>query len=236
MLTIWALGASSETIQIQHSREALIHSFHDKEAFMACMHREEHYPNYLAFFQRAIAEKGVPDVINEYLFSGDDLAESLLSRMFAGLLHPIIHLAFGIEFRQPAIIAQALAQAAVHQGYLAGDFYEPVAAAAAATAGEGNSGGKSLLGIMDEMRGDQKLRDGARHEDTDVFADGILRRAGAEVIRYCSQWTVAEDEISEKLVEMITTASKFPALFPFKSNLHFLPSSCFSKPTLFPFP
>ncbi|KAL2785436.1 hypothetical protein BJX66DRAFT_343075 [Aspergillus keveii] len=93
MLTSWALGASPTTIQSQYSREAhrqrpalprneaLIHSFHDKEAFMACMHREEHYPNYLAFFQRAIAEKGVPDVINEYLFSGDDLAQSLLSRI-----------------------------------------------------------------------------------------------------------------------------------------------------------
>ncbi|KAJ6150072.1 hypothetical protein N7471_001271 [Penicillium samsonianum] len=39
--------------------------------------------------------------------------------MFAGLVHPIIHLGFGIEFKQPDIAAHALAQASVHKDYLA---------------------------------------------------------------------------------------------------------------------
>lgn len=38
----------------------------------------------------------------------------LLLMDFTGFLHPIIHLGFGVEFQQPAIIAEALAQAAVH--------------------------------------------------------------------------------------------------------------------------
>lgn len=33
---------------------------------------------------------------------------------FAGAIHPIIHLGFGVEFVQPAIIAEALAMAAIH--------------------------------------------------------------------------------------------------------------------------
>lgn len=33
---------------------------------------------------------------------------------FTGSLHPIIHLGFGVEFEQPAIVAEALAQAAIH--------------------------------------------------------------------------------------------------------------------------
>lgn len=32
---------------------------------------------------------------------------------FTGFLHPLIHLGFGVEFDQPAIVAEALAQAAV---------------------------------------------------------------------------------------------------------------------------
>ena len=35
-----------------------------------------------------------------------------------GFLHPIIHLGFGVEFKQPAIIAEALAEAAVHDNWI----------------------------------------------------------------------------------------------------------------------
>ncbi|RAH72929.1 questin oxidase family protein [Aspergillus aculeatinus CBS 121060] len=214
MLTSWALGASPETIELQYKREAKcqrpafprdeasIQSFADKKEFMKHMYHEDQYSNYLAFFQRVIAEKGVAAVVNEYLFGGDELAESLLSRLFAGLVHPIIHLGFGIEFQQPAIVAQALAQASVHQDYLGGDFYKPAAAAAAGAP----TPTKTLMEIMDEMRASQTLREAAVHGDSEVFADGILKRAGAEVIRACSQWTVPEDKIRERLVEMINTA------------------------------
>ncbi|CAG8225358.1 unnamed protein product [Penicillium salamii] len=214
MLTIWALGASPETIQLQYEREdkrqrpayprdeSLIQSLSDKKVFMKYMYHEEQYSNYLAFFQREITQKGVPAIMKEYLFGGDELAESLLSRMFAGLVHPIIHLGFGIEFQQPAIVAQAFAQASVHKDYLAESFYNP-AAVNSSTSCQGN---KSLMEIMGEMRADRKIRDSSSHGDTDVFTEGILQRAGAEVVRYCSQWTVPEDQIHKKLVEMINTA------------------------------
>ncbi|CAG8026858.1 unnamed protein product [Penicillium olsonii] len=216
MLTIWSLGASPETIQLQYEREDkrqrpafprdenVIASFSSKAEFMKYMFQEEHYSNYLAFFQREIATKGVPAVMNEYLFSGDKLAESLLSRMFAGLVHPIIHLGFGIEFEQPAIVAQALAQASVHQDYLGDQFFNP--ATAVATANLQPSPSKSLLQIMGEMRADEKVKSSSQHGDTDVFEDGILKRAGDEVIHHCSKWTVPEDRIFEKLAEMVNTA------------------------------
>ncbi|KAJ5085305.1 hypothetical protein N7532_010076 [Penicillium argentinense] len=213
MLTIWALGASPETIQAQYEREsqrqraaiprdeAVIQSFSDKKECLKHMYQEEHYSNYLAFFQRVIGEKGVSAVIKEYLFGGDELAESLLSRMFAGLVHPIIHLGFGIEFQQPAIVAQALAQAAVHQDYLADSFYKPAAASA-----KSHKTSKSLIEIIEEMRANQTIRDAAVHGDTDVFAPGILSRASEEVIESISQWTVPENQIHHKLIEMINTA------------------------------
>ncbi|BAE65147.1 unnamed protein product [Aspergillus oryzae RIB40] len=65
---------------------------------------------------------------------------------------------------------------------------------------------KSLVEIMDEMRTNQAIRDAAIHGDTDVFENGILSRASEEVIKYCSQWSVSEDQIDDKLVEMINTA------------------------------
>ncbi|KAK1144750.1 hypothetical protein N8T08_004761 [Aspergillus melleus] len=212
MLTIWALGASPETIQLQYDREAkrqrpalpqdesIIKSFSDKEAFMRHLYEEAQYPNYLAFFQREIEAKGVADMINEYLFSGDELAESLLSRFFSGLIHPIIHLGFGIEFNQPAIVAQALAQAAVHEDYLGSSFFSP----AEKTALEADEK-KTLIEIMDQMRADMKLSTAAHHEDDDRFSEGFLKRA-PEVIAHCSQWTVPEDKLHERLAEMMNTA------------------------------
>ncbi len=216
MLTIWALGASKETIQLQYEREAkrqrpalphdekVIASFSNKDEFMKSMFQEEHYPNYLAFFQREINAKGVPVVLKEYLFSDGKLAESLLSRMFAGLVHPIIHLGFGIEFQQPAIIAQALAQASVHQDYLSEQFFNP----AQKTAGARTDQSKSLMQIMREMSAEKAIENASVHGDTDVFADGILQRAAELVIQHCIKWTVSSDEIPEKLAEMINTASK----------------------------
>lgn len=216
MLTIWALGASPETIQLQYEREdkrqrpafprdeKVIASFADKDEFMKCMFQEEHYSNYLAFFQHEIATKGVPAVMQEYLFGGDKLAESLLSRMFAGLVHPIIHLGFGIEFKQPAIIAQALAQASVHQDYLSDQFFNPASVAATASP----LPAKTLMQIMEEMREDEVIRNASAHGDTDVFEDGILKRADETVIQHCSKWSVPEDKISEKLAEMVNTAGK----------------------------
>lgn len=215
MLTIWALGASPETIQLQYEREVkrqrpayprdekVVASFSDKDEFMKYMFQEEHYSNYLAFFQREIAAKGVPAVMKDYLFGGDKLAESLLSRMFAGLVHPIIHLGFGIEFQQPAIIAQALAQASVHQDYLSDQFFDLASTAAAAS----SYSAKSLMQIMKEMRADETVRNASRHGDTDVFEDGILKRASETIIHHCSKWSVPEDKIPERLAEMINTAS-----------------------------
>lgn len=99
--------------------------------------------------------------MNEYLFSGDRLAESLLSRMFAGLVHPIIHLGFGIEFQQPAIIAQAFAQASVHEDYLGEAFFIPAEETAG---GLGLRGDKTLVEIIDQMRTDQKVKAGPTTE------------------------------------------------------------------------
>ncbi|KAJ6020753.1 hypothetical protein N7540_006257 [Penicillium herquei] len=213
MLTIWALGASPETIQLQYEREQkrqqpaylpdenVIASFYNKDKFLKHMYQEEHYSNYLAFFQREIAAKDVPAVMKEYLFSGDKLAESLLSRMFGGLVHPIIHLGFGIEFQQPAIIAQALAQASVHQDYLNDKFFGPASAAAASAQST-----KSLMQIMREMRADYAVLNASAYGDSEVFEDGILMRAPEQVIHHCSKWFVPEDKIPEKLAEMVNTA------------------------------
>ena len=41
----------------------------------------------MRFFQDEIAEKGVPEVVNEYLFKGDELTDDILARMNSGMSH-----------------------------------------------------------------------------------------------------------------------------------------------------
>ena len=42
------------------------------------------YPSYLVFFQRQIDSKGVPAVLSQYCFSGDEVADIMFARLFAG--------------------------------------------------------------------------------------------------------------------------------------------------------
>ena len=53
---------------------------------------EKYYHDYLEFFQQEMDAKGWQEILNEYLFAGDERADKLLARMFAGFYHPIIHL------------------------------------------------------------------------------------------------------------------------------------------------
>lgn len=61
-------------------------SLHDKAKFKDCLGKQKNYPNFLKFFQREIGQKGVEKVLSEYVFSGDENAESMLARLFGGIL------------------------------------------------------------------------------------------------------------------------------------------------------
>lgn len=125
-------------------------------------------------------------------------------------MHPLIHLGFGLEFRQPAIIAEALAQAAVHQNWL-GAFFFAAEQAAAATA---ETSGRALVALLGDVRADPALRTAARWDDGDKLRDGILTRAPHEMIRYASRWRVDPDDLERRTAEMINAAGRRPDHLP----------------------
>ncbi len=75
----------------------------------------DHYATFLRLFQREIAAHGWQAVVRDYLLSGSAAADDMLVRTFAGILHPTIHLMHGVEWDQPALVAEGLAQTAVHE-------------------------------------------------------------------------------------------------------------------------
>ena len=117
-----------------------------------------------------------------------------------GFLHPIIHLGFGVEFQQPAIIAEALAQAAVHTSWI-GQFLLPAEKAAEERAKSQKP--RPLTELVDEIRADRKLSTAADWNDGNKIRDGILKRAPQEMIDIASQYFIQpDDDLDEKVAEM----------------------------------
>lgn len=105
-----------------------------------------------------------------------------------------------MEFKQPAIIAEALAEAASHDIWIS-EFFQ-----GAEKAAKGKKSSKSMVELLDEIRADQKLSTAAHWDDGNKIRDGIMKRAPEEMIKYASQWIVEADQLEEKTAEMINAA------------------------------
>lgn len=219
LLTLFALNATPHEIQkgydtnVSYQRppeplkESIVKDMHEPDRFNAYLGDEQYYHDFLVFFQGEIDSKGWQNVVNEYLFTRDERADDMLARLFSGFLHPIIHLGFGIEFQQPAIVAEALAQAAVHDNWIKSLFLRTEKAA------EANRGGKrinkTIAQLLNEVQNDAKLSQAPHFDDGNKIRDGILKRAPDEMIRIASQYIIEDDEIEEKTAEMINAAVFF---------------------------
>jgi len=85
-----------------------------------------YYQAYLEFFSDQVIAKGVDKTLEDYLYSKNfnfnDRAEvdgsrqpEMFSRFMSGLMHPLIHVGYGLEFGLAGILVEGLAQSAVHR-------------------------------------------------------------------------------------------------------------------------
>lgn len=177
---------------------------HKPDRFKTYLGKEKYYHDFLVFFQKEIDEKGWQNVLNEYLFARDERADDMLVRLYAGFLHPIIHLGFGIEFQQPAIMAEALAQAAVHDNWMKPLF---LGCEKAAEAKRGKKQKGTIVELLEQGKNHDKLSKSAHFEDGNKIREGILKRAPEEMIDLATEYTIDEnDDLEEKTAEMINAA------------------------------
>lgn len=223
VLSIFALGATPSQIQKAYDDNAgqqrpqfavdkdVVESLSDPASFKKFLGKERHFHDYETFFQQEI-ERHNGDygaVLNEHLFADTDKARDLLIRMFAGFFHPIIHLGFGIEFEQPAIMVEALAQAATHDRWPA-DFVETTTGLAKQRMSRGEKS-RPLVDLIDEARANTRLRDSPHWADGNKLRDGVLKRAFPEITDLCAQWFVqpTKDDLRLKTAEMINATAYF---------------------------
>lgn len=94
---MWALGATPAEIQDMWDyntpyqddmnpgySEASSNALQDPEVFQRCLGIDDCYPDFLKYFEEEISDKGMQEVIKEYIFKGDERANDILGRMFAG--------------------------------------------------------------------------------------------------------------------------------------------------------
>ncbi|KAH6867510.1 hypothetical protein B0T10DRAFT_419739 [Thelonectria olida] len=219
ILTQAALGATPTQMRRAYAQEKtlqrpqypvdeqVVSQLQDEDYFIRCLSQPQNYHNYLRFFERQISERGVGPVVSEYLFSGSRIAESLLSRMFASFLHPVIHFGFGLEFNQPAIVAEGLAQSAVHQPEVA-HFFNGIKTAEGSL---NDKAGRPMIDLIREIEQDDKIRTATCWGDGSWIDDNPLARAPEELWQIASQWRVSPEQLEQKTAEMINVCTFYTA-------------------------
>lgn len=85
---------------------------------------ERYYSAYLRFFESELFQRGLPDCLEEYVFSltvnfdNDGEHPAMLSRFVYGVIHSFIHVGYGAEFGLLGVSAEGLAMGAVHPSNL----------------------------------------------------------------------------------------------------------------------
>lgn len=211
VLSVYALGGDAAAIQrafedgaeIQRpipSKERLaIKSLIDPREFRARMGHLDEYPNFLAFFEDQIAEKGWVAVVQSHCFGKSPNSEAIFVNLLEGLYHPLIHLGLGLEFVQPSIIAEGLAQAASHdsmsiEGYILE--CEQEARKVAAT-------GKALVELYQDINANKSIRAASRGfaDGVSRVRDGVLRRSKKQLVNIAAQFRVPASGVQRALAE-----------------------------------
>ena len=122
-------------------------------------------------------------------------------------MHPLIHLGFALEFKQPAIVAEALAQAALHRDYL-GPFFLGAEQAAVEHGEDSSLKTSSLQSLLNEVRENEKVATAAHWDDDNKIRDGVLVRAPQEMIKIASKWRVLEEDLEFRNAEMVNAVGE----------------------------
>lgn len=131
-------------------------------------------------------------------------------------MHGLIHIGLALEFKQPLLLAEGLAQAAVHHDWWYTDYLN----AAEALAAETKEPPLPLADLMDMERQDPKIstcsslefhtqtrkHSGKWSMDKEISRDGVLPNARNELLRLAARWRVDSDNLEKHTAELANAA------------------------------
>ncbi|KAI1414298.1 hypothetical protein F5Y13DRAFT_188398 [Hypoxylon sp. FL1857] len=209
LLSLYGTGASAENLQKAYDVNAtyqrplvevhkkVVEELKDWEAAKKFLGKEEYYTDFLVFFQNEIDKLGWEKTLSEYLFKGDEKSEDMLARLMAGLVHPLIQLMYGMEWKQPAIVAMALAQTAVH-----GNYFRKFIDASEEAAKANPTPMPSIVSLLEAVGANEKLAIASKLSGDASKMRGVLSKAWDEMLEIASRVKVKPEELDERTAEM----------------------------------
>lgn len=164
------------------------------------------YTNVMTFFEQQIDQSSWVQVLHKYCFSRTELADTILARMYEGAYHPIIHLGLGVEFEQPSIIAEALAQAVTHpwsgipECLLQSDVY--------ASQAEHDTPSISLVELFKQARESDVIFRGPHWEDMGLkMKNGVLGRSKDAITKLAAQLRINPSDLERRAAESVNCSA-----------------------------
>ncbi|KAH7882768.1 hypothetical protein F5I97DRAFT_1908239 [Phlebopus sp. FC_14] len=244
-LALYALGGDASIIKDYYEQDAKNQraAFDSPEAiteenFVEHVGDENYYQAYVAFFTKQIDEKGAAKTLEEYIFSEKynfqkrRAAESqpeMLFRLVDGLLHPMIHVGYGLEFGIKGMLAEGLAMSTGHhvsaRGFHPPTLFTPaeVDSVEEATSSlsslslntqlrlstHSKTSGVHVFDILARMLKDDEFKTTPPKTLADTFPRTLSAYA-SKISKYAEEWTIdlsQPGEIERKMEEVIWMSS-----------------------------
>jgi hypothetical protein len=230
-LTLWCLGAEKSLLESAYRRSSAYQravfpspNSISQQNWREYVGDERYYQAYLEFFTTEIKSKSFDTILEEYVFARkanfvEDPGKQpeMLTRFFAGLLHPLIHTGLGIEFGLPGTFAEGLAQTAVHpaisqttgitgiitSSWFLQDENELASRFAQGVDMENAKSGTHAFTILGRILADPRL-DLKKPRDELTIYTNVLDKAGDVLREYVDQWNPTGD-LQKKLEELLWT-------------------------------
>ncbi|KAI6040216.1 hypothetical protein EDC04DRAFT_3111263 [Pisolithus marmoratus] len=223
-LALYALGGSGSLIKEfyeQDSREQLP-AVESPEAitpvnFVDHLGDGRYYKGYVTFLSQEIDEKGIPIVLEKYIFSsrfqyqeGASSRPEMLSRFMLSVFHALIHVGHGLEFGLKGMVAEGVALAAVHDVY--GKEFYPKHFFTEGT--QVPTEDTHVFDIIARIVRDDDLKVDNAPVPRTVFKQTLAEHAD-RIRDYAAQWTIdvtKKGEIERKMEELIWLSSALYAV------------------------
>ncbi|KIK68379.1 hypothetical protein GYMLUDRAFT_35785 [Collybiopsis luxurians FD-317 M1] len=236
ILALWAFGVNKDVIEAAYEEDKLIQrpAFSSPEPitmanFNEHLGDENYYNAYLLFFCDIVTKRDIGSVLEEFVFSSkvnfgsksnSGQRPEMLNRFLGGLIHPFIHTGYGVEFQIPGLIAEGLAQTAVHSasntvlippsvfpndrvpsvGKLT-SFIHSVKLSNSTSAGA--AGDTHALNVLARIMKDPELKV-TKAEETNLFAS-VIEKNGDAIFKYANSWSLDTSnpkEVERKIEEL----------------------------------
>lgn len=175
-----------------------------------------YYSGYVEFFSEYIEKHGMGAAMEDWVFSAranvgkgspslpEDKQPRMLARFISGVIHPLIHTGYGSEFGLPGMMAEGLAQCAVHTAATSGLVPPTLFDGSLLHA---NSEGMTAFEVLGQVH-DELHTKTPKAAKVGEFDAGLCQHAPA-LLKHASKWEldveklVHEDYLNAKIEEIV---------------------------------